>query len=90
MNDDTPLPLGGEGKTVEADEVYIGRNAEPRMNKRGGTAERAAFAPVMEFNFRYSNRVALGVDDVMRTIRAIQCAEGKQLTYRRTSSKRAA
>jgi transposase-like protein len=29
-------PLGGEGKTVEADEVYIGRNAKPRTNKRGG------------------------------------------------------
>jgi hypothetical protein len=34
-----------------------------------------------EFDFRYSNRVALGVDDVMRTMRAIKGAEGKRLTY---------
>jgi transposase-like protein len=35
-----------------------------------------------EFDFRYSNRVALGVDDVLRTMRAIKGAEGKRLTYR--------
>jgi transposase-like protein len=35
-----------------------------------------------EFDFRYSNRIALGVDDVMRTVRAIKGAEGKRLTYR--------
>ena len=36
-----------------------------------------------EFDFRYSNRVKLGVDDTERTIRAIKGAEGKRLTYRR-------
>lgn len=35
-----------------------------------------------EFDFRYSNRVALGVDDMERTYRAIKGAEGKRLTYR--------
>jgi transposase-like protein len=35
-----------------------------------------------EFDFRYSNRVAVGVDDVLRTMRAIKGAEGKRLTYR--------
>jgi hypothetical protein len=35
-----------------------------------------------EFDFRYSNRVRLGVDDVERTARAIQGAVGKRLTYR--------
>ena len=35
-----------------------------------------------EFDFRYSNRVALGVDDAERTTRAIKGAEGKRLTYR--------
>lgn len=34
-----------------------------------------------EFDFRYSNRVATGVDDVLRTMRAIKGAEGKRLTY---------
>jgi len=35
-----------------------------------------------EFDFRYSNRVALGVDDCERTTRAIKGATGKRLTYR--------
>lgn len=36
-----------------------------------------------EFDFRYNNRVALGVDDVMRAATALKSAEGKRLTYRR-------
>jgi hypothetical protein len=35
-----------------------------------------------EFDFRYSNRIALGVDDTARTTRALQGAIGKRLTYR--------
>ena len=35
-----------------------------------------------EFDFRYSNRAALGVDDTERTRRAIKGGEGKRLTYR--------
>jgi hypothetical protein len=34
-----------------------------------------------EFDFRYSNRVALGVDDVERADRALIGAKGKRLTY---------
>ena len=37
-----------------------------------------------EFDFRYNNRVALGTDDVVRTIRALVGAKGKRLTYERT------
>jgi transposase-like protein len=37
-----------------------------------------------EFDFRYSNRVRQGVDDVERTARAVQGAVGKRLTYRTT------
>ncbi len=35
-----------------------------------------------EFDFRYSNRAALGVDDTERTRRAIKGGDGKRLTYR--------
>ncbi len=35
-----------------------------------------------EFDFRYSNRSALGCEDAERTTRAIRGAEGKRLTYR--------
>jgi transposase-like protein len=181
MKETDAAPLGGEGKTVEADEVYIGRNAKPRTNKRGGehknkvvslverggkvrsihvdrvtsssakelltkhadaksklmtdeatwyiragkefashesVAHRAeewvrgnvhtntieGFFSIFkrgmtgvyqhcgeqhlhrylaEFDFRYSNRIALGVDDVLRTLRAVKGAEGKRLTYQR-------
>lgn len=39
-----------------------------------------------EFDFRMSNRARLGVDDEMRTERAIKGAEGKRLTYRQPHS----
>ncbi len=39
---------------------------------------------VTEFDFRYSNRVKLGVNDAERTTRVLRGAEGKRLTYRRT------
>lgn len=37
-----------------------------------------------EFDFRYNNRIALGVNDEMRAARALQGISGKRLTYRRT------
>jgi nitrogenase molybdenum-iron protein alpha/beta subunit len=36
-----------------------------------------------EFDFRYSNRIALGIDDTDRATRALQGVVGKRLTYRR-------
>jgi len=39
---------------------------------------------VAEFDFRYNNRVRLGVDDKARTDLAIKGAAGKRLTYRTT------
>jgi transposase-like protein len=39
-----------------------------------------------EFDFRYSNRIALGVDDEQRTERAVRGVIGKRLTYRTTGS----
>ncbi len=37
-----------------------------------------------EFDFRYSNRVALGVDDAARASKALKGVVGKRLTYRRS------
>ena len=39
-----------------------------------------------EFDFRYSNRVALGVDDQTRAVLALQGAVGRRLTYRRAGT----
>jgi transposase-like protein len=38
---------------------------------------------VAEFDFRYSNRIALGVDDQQRANEALKGVVGKRLTYRR-------
>jgi transposase-like protein len=37
-----------------------------------------------EFDFRYNNRIGLGVDDLMRAGLAVKGITGKRLTYRRT------
>jgi len=39
---------------------------------------------VAEFDFRYSNRIALGVDDTARATLALSGVVGKRLTYRTT------
>jgi transposase-like protein len=36
-----------------------------------------------EFDFRYNNRIALGIGDTERASRIVRGAEGKRLTYRR-------
>ncbi|WP_428489124.1 IS1595 family transposase [Rhodopila sp.] len=41
---------------------------------------------VAEFDFRYNNRVKLGVDDTERTFRAIRGAKGKRLMYQQPTS----
>jgi transposase-like protein len=43
-----------------------------------------------EFDFRYTNRVAQGVDDEMRAARIVMGAKGKRLTYRTTNRERRA
>jgi hypothetical protein len=46
-------------------------------------AEHHLQAYLNEFDFRYSNRSALGVEDTERTRLAVEGAAGKRLTYRR-------
>lgn len=52
-------------------------------------SERHLHRYLSEFDFRYSNRVRLGVDDVERTERAIMGIVGKRLTYQTTSPRAA-
>ncbi len=37
---------------------------------------------VAEFDFRYNNRIRLGVNDKQRTVSALKGIVGKRLTYR--------
>jgi hypothetical protein len=48
-------------------------------------AERHLHRYLSEFDFRYSNRVALGVNDGERADIAIKGAAGKRLTYRQAN-----
>ena len=45
-------------------------------------AEKHLHRYVAEFDFRYSNRVKLGVDDKARRLTALRGIVGKRLTYR--------
>jgi hypothetical protein len=46
-------------------------------------AEKHLHRYLAEFDFRYSNRIRLGVDDAMRAEIALKGSCGKRLTYRR-------
>jgi transposase-like protein len=48
-------------------------------------AEKHLHRYIAEFDFRYSNRVKLGVDDVERAGRVLQGIVGKRLTYAQTN-----
>lgn len=50
-------------------------------------AEKHLHRYLAEFDFRYNNRIALGVDDVTRAERAVSGIVGKRLTYRTTSGR---
>jgi len=45
-------------------------------------AEKHLHRYLAEFDFRYNTRVALGVDDGERAVKALEGAKGKRLTYR--------
>ncbi len=49
-------------------------------------AEKHLHRYLAEFDFRYSNRVRLGVNDVARADRALKGAVGKRLTYQTTAN----
>jgi transposase-like protein len=49
-------------------------------------AEKHLHRYLAEFDFRYNNRIAAGVDDKARTTKALEGVKGKRLTYRGTDS----
>lgn len=82
----------GRAEYVGAEQVKINTNAVEgfySIFKRGmksvyqHCAEHHLHRHLTEFDFRYSNRIALGIDDASRAINAPLGAKGKRLTYRR-------
>jgi transposase-like protein len=51
-------------------------------------ASRHVHRYIAEFDFRYSNRIAVGVDDATRAARLVAGAVGKRLTYRQPHGRR--
>ena len=51
---------------------------------KSGKPEKHLHRYLAEFDFRYNNRVALGVDDETRAMKMVKGAQGRRLTYRTT------
>lgn len=71
-----------DGTTTNSVEGYFSIFKRGMVGVYQHCSEQHLHRYLAEFDFRYSNRIARGVDDVMRTLRAIKGAEGKRLTYR--------
>lgn len=50
-------------------------------------AEKHLHRYLAEFDFRYNQRIKLGVDDSARAVKALEGIKGKRLTYRRPTSR---
>jgi hypothetical protein len=79
----------GSGRNLRLEGQPKRRGAASHKNtvfplvERGGSARSFhQYRYLSEFDFRYSNRIALGVDDWERRTLAIKNAAGKRLTYR--------
>jgi hypothetical protein len=86
----------GDGEYVRGDTTTNTVEGFFGIFKRGMTGvyqhcgEQHLQAYLNEFDFRYSNRAALGIDDTERAHRAIKGAASKRLTYRQPRRARAA
>lgn len=76
---DLGVPMGGSGGSgvVEADETFIGRKKGVYQH----CSEKHLHRYLAEFDFRYNNRSAQGIEDAERRDRALAGAKGKRLTY---------
>jgi hypothetical protein len=59
--------------------VELGGGRRPIRRQQSGEAHLHRY--LAEFDFRYNNRSALGIEDTERATKAIRGAEGKRLMY---------
>ncbi|HJW40383.1 MAG TPA: IS1595 family transposase [Rhizomicrobium sp.] len=71
--------------TTNSVEGYFGVFTRGLVGTYQHVSEQHLSRYLAEFDFRQSNRVALGVHDVSRAARILKGAEGKRLTYRQVS-----
>lgn len=74
--------VGADGQTTNHVENFFGNFKKGMKGVYGFCSEQHLQRYLTEFEFRYNNRSALGVNDGERAIAALQGAEGKRLTYR--------
>jgi len=72
--------------TTNSVEGYFGVFTRGLVGTYQHVSEQHLHRYLSEFDFRMSNRVALGVHDVSRAARILKGAEGKRLTYRQTAN----
>lgn len=95
--------LGGHGTVNHSQREYVrGRDHTNTVENFFSVFKRGHFGVyqhmsgahlkryLAEFDFRYSNRAKLGIDDVARADLALQGAKGKRLTYRTVGGSRPA
>jgi hypothetical protein len=83
---------GNEYVRYEADRIVTTNSVEGYFSvfKRGMVGvyqhcqEKHLHRYLAEFDFRYNNRIKLGVDDIGRADRALRGVKGKRLTYQTT------
>ena len=73
---------GGKLVTTNTVEGFFGIFKRGMVGVYQHCAEHHLQAYLNEFDFRYSNRSALGIEDTERTERAVKGAAGKRLTYK--------
>jgi transposase-like protein len=73
---------GGKLITTNTVEGFFGIFKRGMVGVYQHCAEHHLQAYLNEFDFRYSNRLKLGIDDTERARRAVKGAEGKRLTYK--------
>jgi hypothetical protein len=75
--------VGADGQNTNAAENFFGIFKRGMFGTYHKCEEQHLQRYVTEFEFRFNNRTALGVNDKMRAETLLKQIEGKRLTYRR-------
>jgi transposase-like protein len=75
--------VGSEGQSTNAAENFFGIFKRGMLGTYHKCDEQHLQRYITEFEFRFNNRTALGVNDKMRAETLLKGIEGKRLTYRR-------
>jgi len=77
--------VGPSGESTNACENYFSVFKRGMRGVYQHCSEKHLHRYLSEFDFRYNERSAHGVDDATRTVKALKGIAGKRLTYRRTN-----